>query len=59
VLVTAAAYNSKQYPMAGEVRKENLLLLSNVIAIRQLVVPNRHWVCLQNVSCNKGGQTFR
>ncbi len=35
--------------MAGEVCKENLLLLSNVIAMRQLVVPNRHWVCLQNV----------
>jgi len=29
-----AAYNSKQYPMAGEVLKENLLLLSKVIAIR-------------------------
>jgi hypothetical protein len=35
--------------MAGEVHKENLLLLSNVIAGRQLVVSNRHWVCLPNV----------
>jgi len=34
------------------VRKENLLLLSNVIARRQLVVSNRHWVCLQNVRRN-------
>jgi len=45
--------------MAGEVRKENLLLLSNFIAMRQLVVPNRHWVCLPNVSGNAGQMKYR
>jgi len=48
--VAVKTANNKQYPMAGEVGKENLLLLSKVIAKRQLVVSKRHWVFLRNVS---------
>ena len=42
--------------MAGKVGKESLLSLTNVNAMRQLVVSNRHWVCLQNVIGNKRGR---